>query len=145
MNAASPGRMAEQARALAHQAHWAQVDKAGRPYIEHVSRVAALVADDPDAEAVAWLHDVLEDCPGYAAEVRLFPAYIVEAVVALTRMPGDTPERYYQGVRANPLALRVKLADLTDNASETRLAMLDMQTAERLRRKYAAARKALEH
>lgn len=50
------------AKDLAIRAHADQVDKAGRPYIEHVARVAAAVSDDPVAEAVAWLHDVLEDC-----------------------------------------------------------------------------------
>ena len=57
--------LVERAKDLAHRAHAGQVDKAGRPYIEHVARVAARVADDPEAEAVAWLHDVLEDCPDY--------------------------------------------------------------------------------
>lgn len=58
----APRDVVERAKELAHRAHAGQVDKAGRPYIEHVARVAAAVADDPLAEAVAWLHDVLEDC-----------------------------------------------------------------------------------
>ena len=41
------------------------------------------------------------------------------------------------------VALRVKLADIADNADESRLALLDSKTAARLRRKYAEARKAL--
>ena len=40
----------ERAKELAHRAHAGQVDKAGRPYIEHVSRVAAAVSDDPEAD-----------------------------------------------------------------------------------------------
>ena len=48
--------LVERAKELAHRAHVWQVDKAGRPYIEHVARVAAAVADDPEGEAVAWLH-----------------------------------------------------------------------------------------
>ena len=51
---------------------------------------------------------------------------------------------YYTRIRANPLALRVKLADIADNADESRLALLDEKTAARLRRKYANARKAVE-
>ena len=50
---------------------------------------------------------------------------------------------YYSAIRNNPLALRVKLADIADNADEARLALLDEKTADRLRRKYARARKAL--
>lgn len=49
--------LVERAKDLAHRAHAGQVDKAGRPYIEHVARVAAAVSDDPEAEVVAWLHD----------------------------------------------------------------------------------------
>lgn len=55
----------QQARELAHRAHANQLDKAGKPYIEQVARVAAAVRGDDLAEAVAWLHDVLEDQPHY--------------------------------------------------------------------------------
>ncbi len=46
--------LVQKAKDLAHRAHAGQVDKAGRPYIEHVARVAAAVSDDPEAEAAAW-------------------------------------------------------------------------------------------
>ncbi len=134
----------ERAKELAHRAHAGQADKAGRPYIEHVARVAAAVADDPKAEAVAWLHDVVEDQPDFALEVWYgFPASIGVAVDNLTRMPKESAERYYSAVRCNALSLRVKLADIADNMDEARLALLDDKTADRLRRKYAKARKAL--
>lgn len=135
----------DKARDLAHRAHAGQVDKAGRPYIEHVARVAAAVADDPEAGAVAWLHDFLEDCNcvAFGDEFMDFPEPIRNAVVDLTRFPGRSEGFYYWSVRTNPLALRVKLADIADNADESRLALLDAETADRLRRKYANARKAL--
>ena len=131
--------LVERAKELAHRAHAGQVDKAGRPYIEHVARVAAAVADDPEAEAVAWLHDVLEDAPRYASDLEWFPLGMKQAIVCLTRYAHDTPSAYYAGVRANQIALRVKLADIADNADESRLALLDEKTASRLRRKYARA------
>lgn len=136
----------ERAKALAYRAHAGQVDKAGRPYIEHVARVAAAVADDPEAEAVAWLHDVLEDCPDFEKEIfgPQLPIEVRAAVVLLTRL-GTDPEVYYRGIRTSPLALRVKLADIADNADEARLALLDTETASRLRHKYAAALRALRH
>jgi (p)ppGpp synthase/HD superfamily hydrolase len=137
--------LVERAKDLAHRAHAGQVDKAGRPYIEHVARVAAAVSDNPKAEAVAWLHDVLEDCPAFEEEFwRNHPAWLIEAVDKLTRWPWMSQSYYYLGVRSNPLALRVKLADIADNADEERLALLDEKTAARLRRKYAKARKMLE-
>lgn len=135
----------ERAKDLAHRAHAGQVDKAGRPYIEHVARVAAAVSDDPEAEAVAWLHDVIEDCDyRYHNEITmLFPQQTVISVEALSRWKGHSAEWYYDQIRAIPLALRVKLADIADNSDEERLALLDEKTAARLRRKYANARKAL--
>lgn len=61
------------AKELAHRAHAGQVDKAGRPYIEHVARVAAAVADDPEAEAVAWLHYWPRGAAGMRAEFPMQP------------------------------------------------------------------------
>lgn len=49
------------AESIASLRHAGQTDKAGQPYIGHVSRVAANVSGDHDAETVAWLHDVVED------------------------------------------------------------------------------------
>lgn len=132
------------ARDLAHRAHAGQVDKAGHPYIEHVARVAARVSDDPEAEAVAWLHDVLEDAAAaHGAEAMAFPGRIKYAVALLTRCTDYDLASYYGGIRDNPLALRVKLADIADNADESRLALLDDKTADRLRRKYEKARRML--
>lgn len=133
----------KRARELAHRAHAGQVDKAGRPYIEHVARVAARVADDPEAEAVAWLHDVMEDHPRFGVEfVVEYPYHIRRHVNSLTRS-GFGDDAYYADIRSSPLALRVKLADIADNMDEERLALLDPKTANRLRRKYKQALKAL--
>jgi (p)ppGpp synthase/HD superfamily hydrolase len=141
--------LVERAKALAHRAHAGQVDKAGRPYIEHVARVAAAVSGDPEAEAVAWLHDVIEDAPLLMPDVdALGNDRVFYAVCDLTRSfdaftGRELVEGYYEAIRRNPIALRVKLADIADNADEARLALLPKETAERLRRKYAKAREAL--
>lgn len=133
----------QRAKELARRAHAGQVDKAGRPYIEHVARVAAAVSDDPEAEAVAWLHDVLEDCPAFANEFWSMPAQVTKYVHYLTRVPGWPVRNYYERISEHRIALRVKLADIADNADESRLALLDDKTAARLRRKYAKALQAL--
>lgn len=131
----------ERAKELAHRAHAGQVDKAGRPYIEHVARVASAFGSYDDAATVAWLHDVIEDCPAYEAEViGEFPLHICAAVIALTKRPGIETDFYWNKIRANPLARVVKLADISDNADEARLALLDPPVAQRLRKKYARAR-----
>lgn len=138
-------KMVEQAKELARRAHVGQVDKAGRPYIEHVARVAAACADDPKAEAVAWLHDVLEDAPEYEDEViGVLPPSLFWSCCLLDRSRGVRRRDYYSRIAADPIALRVKLADVADNADEARLALLDEATADKLRRRYAHARKSLE-
>lgn len=125
------------ARTLAERAHAAQVDKVGRPYVEHLTRVAAAVAEHPVspglAQAVAWLHDVIEDTE--LGEVDLMaagmPRVVVEAVEAITHRPHEPRVDYYLRVQANPLALAVKLADVIDNSDPERLAQLDEATRER--------------
>lgn len=136
--------LVERAKALAYRAHAGQVDKAGRPYIEHVARVAAAVSDDPDAEAVAWLHDTVEDTETTIADLYMdFPRSVALAVARLTSYDDETPAHYYGHICRDAIAVRVKLADIADNADEARLALLDEKTAARLRRKYAKAREAL--
>ncbi|ODT95118.1 MAG: phosphohydrolase [Rhodanobacter sp. 67-28] len=131
------------AKAVALRAHAGQIDKAGAPYVGHVARVAARVAGNPLTEAVAWLHDVLEDCPAHAAELHAFPPDVVAAVSLLTRTADVASEMYYERIRQSPVALAVKLADLADNAAPDRLAKLLETVAQRLRAKYEHARAAL--
>lgn len=125
--------------AIAADAHYNQVDKAGEPYISHVARVAAKVNFWPRAEVVAWLHDVVEDHPSYEDEVTQFPADIARAVDILNRNKSKDDEAYYTAIARNPLALIVKMADIHDNADKKRLEKLDSKTAARLTRKYTKA------
>ena len=127
--------------------HRGQVDKAGKPYLRHPADVAARVrrADHQDDEGitVAWLHDVLEDAeyPGIVEhELRsIYPVEIVDAVLAITHRPNEPRDDYYARVKANPIALRVKLADIASNTDPRRTALLDEATRERLAAKYAHA------
>ena len=68
---------------------------------------------------------------------------MVSAVDALTHREGETRADYYQRILLSPLALRVKAADIDDNADPERLARLDRATRERLTAKYEKARKLL--
>lgn len=140
--AASARPLVSAARHIASRAHAGQVDKAGHPYLGHPARVAARVAasgGDERAVAAAWLHDVLEDTD-VTADGLLdlgMPADVVAAVVAVTHAPGESPEQYFARVNADPVAVRVKHADLADNTDPTRTAQLDAATATRLTAKYA--------
>ena len=138
--------MVSAAATLAREAHAGQLDKANRPYIEHVERVAARVAaegGEASAQASAWLHDVVEDCPAYAAQVSRFPGAVREVVRLLTRTPAVSQEDYYAAIRGNAQARRVKVADLMDNSDPVRLAKLPADTAAKLTAKYAKAFAAL--
>lgn len=135
-------RLAELALAVATEAHDGQVDKAGHPYIDHPVAVAESVRHHGDVHyAVALLHDVVEDSDHTAATLldAGVPADVVDAVEALTHQPGEPRDDYYARVRANPVALVVKRADVAHNADEQRLAALPADTAQRLRRKYEKA------
>jgi (p)ppGpp synthase/HD superfamily hydrolase len=126
--------------ALATAAHDGQVDKSGRPYIGHPLRVMASVTGE-HAQMAAVLHDVIEDTPVTASDLLAHgcPAVVVDAVVALSHLPGEPQEDYLRRVSADPLALTVKRADIADNLSPARLARLDAETQERLKIKYARA------
>lgn len=134
--------MVAAADALAYAAHLGQLDKAGAPYISHPRRVAALLDDDDhDGRTVALLHDVIEDTDRDEQDLRAagFPARIVAAVRAVTHVRHEPRRDYYARVRANELAMRVKLADIADNTDPHRLSLLDEATRTRLVAKYAAA------
>ena len=135
--------MVTAAEQLATRAHAGQTDKAGRPYIDHPRRVAARVhdtTDRPDAVAVAWLHDVVEDTPVTLEQLRDlgFTETVIRSVDALTRRP-DEGDAYYRRVAADELARIVKLADIWDNTHPDRTSLLAPADAERLRRKYEHA------
>lgn len=138
----------ELAKAIAERAHAGQVDKAGAEYITHPRRVAERARShggSNEVVAAAWLHDVLEDTSVTADDLRRvgMPEAVIEAVESVTKRSGEPLEDYCARVRANPLALRVKRADLDDNTDPQRTAALPDKTRERLAAKYARVRSLL--
>ncbi len=105
------------ARTLATKAHRGQFDKADRPYVEHPERVVGyLVNPTADEVVVAWMHDVVEDTAVTLQQVEEeFGPTVAAAVNAITRRPEEAGSDYYARVKANPIALTVKCADLADN------------------------------
>lgn len=138
----------ELAKAIAERAHAGQVDKAGAEYIAHPRRVAEIArsyGSSDEAIAAAWLHDVLEDTSVTADDLRRagIPEEVIAAVESVTKRSGERLEDYCARVRANPLALRVKRADLDDNTDLRRIAALPEKTRQRLAAKYARMRSLL--
>lgn len=133
-----------QAYQLAARLHSNQLDKAGHPYIEHLTRVLLRVqarGGDHGQQVAALLHDAIED--GKASAEQLIwlgvPAETISTIKILTKRKGQAYEDYLAVVKGNPEALLIKLADLDDNKDPARLAALPEVVAQRLRTKYERA------
>jgi (p)ppGpp synthase/HD superfamily hydrolase len=118
---------------VAETVHDGQVRKDGSPMYGHVSRVASRVAHlGPHAEAVAFLHDVIEDTGlDYPAVYAMFGPEVAGDVATLSRSEGQTYGEFIEDTAAfgSYTALRVKLADLADN-------LMPADGAESLRDRY---------
>ncbi|MCD8323251.1 MAG: HD domain-containing protein [Oscillospiraceae bacterium] len=111
----------EEARKIAYQAHRGQVDKAGKPYTEHLEFVASQVETEAE-KCVAYLHDVLEDTDYPPENIKtIFGQEIYQAVCTMTHWNGEDYFDYVHRVSQNPIARKVKMADLTNNMMVERL------------------------
>ena len=107
---------------LCYQAHAGQTDKGGLPYVFHPFHVAEQM-DDEISTTVALLHDIVEDTPMTLDELRAegYPPEVVEAINALSRRESERYMDYVDRLKKNPLAKKVKLADLAHNSDHTRI------------------------
>jgi (p)ppGpp synthase/HD superfamily hydrolase len=94
-----------------------------------------------DERMVAALHDVVEDSDYTPDDLRQrgFPEEVIDAIDALTRREsdGETYDAFIERAGRNPLARRVKIADLEDNSDLTRIATpteTDYRRVERYKR-----------
>lgn len=105
------------------QAHKEDLDKGGYPYVFHPFYLATQMPDE-DSTIVALLHDVVEDHGDLWSFERLagegFNTKIIDAIKLLTHDPEVPYLDYVRKLSTNPLARRVKLADLKHNKDETR-------------------------
>ena len=119
------------AKALAAYAHQGQKDKAGKPYIFHPLAVAEKMEGETE-KVVAVLHDVMEDSNvEFMTLYNLFGYDIANAVKALTKESWEPYMVYIQRVGENPLARKVKLADLEHNMDLGRLHSITDKDRER--------------
>ena len=127
--------MVDLALSIARQAHEGQLDKAGVDYIKHPIYVASQVETEEE-KAVALLHDVLEDSSVTAEELLIagLPETVVTTVQVLTKQTGQDYQTYLQAVKSNPLACRVKLADLKHNSDLSRLTSITEKDRKRLKK-----------
>jgi len=140
---AQPPSLLEKAICIAAGAHrWAK-RKNGTPYVLHPLRMMCRVNTE-DAKVVAVLHDVVEDTHWTLDALRGegFPEHILHALDCVTKRAGESYDAFVARSASNPLARKVKLADLEDNMNLRELPELTPNDSERMA-KYLKAWKRL--
>ena len=134
----------ERAIEIATEAHRGQFDKAGNDYIGHPLRVMAM-GKTTDEKIVGVLHDVVEDSDWTFERLAAedFSEKVIDALRCVTKLSEDEPyDKFIARVKANPLAVAVKLNDLSDNMDIRRLPYISDKDVKRLK-KYLRAYKQL--
>lgn len=131
--------------------HEGQLDKNGVPYIFHPLRVmimAQALGLDEEAQAIAVLHDVVEDTNASLEYLKMFfPSRVVEGIDALTRRNGkhaqiidgipvdETYMNFVKRAALNVDARKVKMLDNADNMRpERRIPNADFKLPHRYRK-----------
>ena len=134
----------DRAKEIAKAAHEGQVDKAGKPYIEHPMRVMKM-GKTVEEKIAGVLHDVVEDSEWTfeMLEKEGIPKDVMDALRCVTKLSEDEDyDHFIARVKTNPLAIKVKLNDLKDNMDITRLDQVTEKDLARLN-KYIRAYKQL--
>lgn len=137
--------MLDKAIQIAVTAHRGQVDRGGEPYILHPMRV--MIEQKGRTEKIcAILHDVIEDTDVTFEDLRRegFSEEVINALNALTKRDGEAYEDYVARVVQNPIAMRVKLMDLTDNMDLSRLNITEPSDLKRFQKYEKAKAQILE-
>lgn len=112
----------DKAAKICVDSHCGQRDKTGKAYFLHPMRVA-MRCDSDEQKMAALLHDTIEDTdvtPEYLL-AEGFPQHIVDAVLSVTKIEGESYEDFVQRAGRNPIGRMVKLHDLEDNLDTLRL------------------------
>ncbi len=134
----------ERAIEIAKEAHRGQLDKAGCEYIGHPLRVMA-AGRNIEEKIVGVLHDVVEDSGWTFAQLEAegFSSNVIEALRCVTKLSENEPyDKFIARVKTNPLAVAVKINDLSDNMDIRRLPYISDKEVKRLK-KYLKAYKQL--
>lgn len=129
---------------IATEAHKGQVDKSGKEYIGHPLRVMEMGKSEQE-KIIGVLHDVVEDTNWTfeALAEEGFSKEIIDALRCVTKLSdNENYDDFIERVKKNPLAVAVKINDLTDNMDIRRLPYLSDKDVKRLK-KYLKAYKKL--
>lgn len=114
--------MTKKALDICFDAHKDQRDKSGLPYVFHPFHLAEQMKDE-DSTIVALLHDVVEDSSYTLEDLREqgFREAVLDALRLMTHDPDVPYMAYVAQIKKNPIAKKVKLADLRHNSDISRL------------------------
>lgn len=131
--------LTKKALKLSFETHKDQVDKTGMPYIFHPFHLAEQM-DDEISTVCALLHDVVEDSQiTFENLLQMgFPHEVIEVLKLLTHEKSVPYMQYVEKIATNPIAKKVKIADLRHNSDLTRLNVVD-ETALNRANKYKRA------
>ncbi len=130
----------KQAMRIAYEAHKDQFDKNGYPYIHHPLHLAEEM-DTEDEIIVALLHDVVEDSKISIKQLKEagFSDEVITAVSLLTKPKETDYFDYVRQIASDPIARKVKMADLMHNRDLSRLSRVteeDWQRAKKYEKAY---------
>ena len=133
---------------IASKAHKGQKDKGGEDYFKHPLAVSNKLSGEKD-KIVALLHDVIEDTDVTVNDLREhgFSYVVVFAVQVITKKADEDYEEYLNRVKQNPIALRVKIADMEHNSDISRIknpTEKDLKRLEKYRIRLKELRETLE-
>lgn len=134
----------QKAMKVAVKAHEDQKDLLGESYIMHPMRIA-MSLETEEQKIIGVLHDVVEDSDWTLEDIEImFGKTVTERIGIMTHEKGVKYEEYILKISKDPICTIVKIADLRDNTSKTRVCQLP-QTDENMKRlkKYFKALKFL--
>lgn len=102
--------------------------------------------DDEISCCAALLHDVVEDTEITMVDLaKEFPAEVISVLKLLTHAEDTEYYDYVRAIKADPIAVKVKLADIAHNSSFQRCAGSDLppEKIEYFRQKYKKAKEIL--
>ena len=137
-------------KALVHILFSDKIDKAGKPYIEHLYRVSDKMTT-LDGKVAGLLHDVVEDIDGVSFDDLIdigIPLNIIEVLKLVTKEENiqilnkyEKLDKYNKEIdniiiSGNKLALELKIADMSDNFDPSRLQELSIEQQYWFNKKY---------
>lgn len=135
----------ERAFHFAKEAHKGIRRRSGEPYILHPIAVAKIASQEiglgSTSICAALLHDVVEDTDVTLEELaQEFPKAVIDVLKLLTHKEDVPYFDYVRAIKANPIAVRIKLADIAHNSDQSRCPNLTPEQLRYFRNKYETAK-----